>query len=136
MFIKTAKLKELSDVFSYPARIFPVTHATVLADSDGVITRIMAPLGTSVKKGQHLAKVEHTDPVYQYRSAIVRSPVNGVVSALDVQVGSQVTKRQQLLTVTDPTKVRIQVEIAAVDLGSIKKRCSWRISNCGQQRDY
>lgn len=118
--LKKLQLEELFDQFSYPARVVPKVNAAVLSDSEGVVTKIYAPLGTRVKKGERLVQVKHTDPVYQYAAAYVRAPVDGVVSVLNVREGTQVTKNQDLLTVTDPNQVRIVVEIAALELNAIQ----------------
>ncbi len=113
------KRETLSDSLSYPARVQAKVNAMVLSDSEGVIAKVLTPLGTQVKKGQQLLRIRHTDPVYQYAAVIVRAPVDGVVSSIAVREGTQVARNQELLSVTDPTKVRVQIEVAAADLKHI-----------------
>ena len=38
--MQTAKLAELSEVLTYPARVVPKVNAAVLSEIDGVVTRI------------------------------------------------------------------------------------------------
>lgn len=117
---KKLERKPLFDVLSYPARVHPRVVAAVLAESDGVVRKVFRPLGTSVKRGERLLEIRNTDPVYQYAAAYARAPVAGVVSQLNVREGSHVTKNQEVLIVTDPTDVSVQVEIAAIDLETLK----------------
>ena len=131
--VKSVKTEELFDMFTYPARGVPKVSAAVLSDSEGVVTKIFAPLGTKVKRGERLMQVKHTDPIYQYAAATVRAPVNGIVSSLEVREGTQVTKNQALLTVTDPGQVNIQVEIAAIDLASFRAGVEGELKVAGRE---
>ncbi|MEK6578321.1 MAG: hypothetical protein AABZ55_03765, partial [Bdellovibrionota bacterium] len=89
VFVTAVQSKELFDSLAYPARVVPKINTTVLADTDGVISKIASPLGHKVKRGQLLMKITHTDPVFQYAPARVTSPVEGVVSLIDVTEGTQ-----------------------------------------------
>ncbi len=120
VYLQEAIKKDLFDTYSYPARVIPQVSADVLSESDGIVQKVLAPLGTKVKRGQKLLSIKHTDPVYQYAKAFVRAPVDGVVSKFLVRKGTHVRRGQELLTVTDPEKVSITVEIAAIDLPVIK----------------
>lgn len=119
VFVETVKPVDLADVITYPARIASRVKAQVYAPSDGVVTRIDAPLGTSVHADSSLMRIKNIDPVYTYVPVAVETPVAGVVSAIDVTVGSKVTKGQALATVTDPRQIMLQVEVPAADLGSL-----------------
>lgn len=123
----------LFDRLSYPARIVSRVQASVVAEFDGMVTRIRTPLGEQVKRGQALLLLEHTDPVYQYAPVSLKAPVAGVISALEVTEGSRVSKGQKLLTLTDPAKVRILVEVAAVDLPSLRHGLSGDLRLAGQE---
>jgi RND family efflux transporter MFP subunit len=121
VFGKVAKVENFSDELSYPARVVPKINSTVLADSDGVVTKIPAILGQRVSARQTLVVITHTDPVYQYAPMRVVSPISGVVSAITVAEGSQVNKGDKLASVTDPKKLRVVIEAPAEDLGSLQK---------------
>jgi multidrug efflux pump subunit AcrA (membrane-fusion protein) len=114
---KKLEFAELSDTLAYPARVLSKVNTTILAETDGVIASIPAPLGTAVKRGQKILVIQHTDPVYRYAPFTVVSPVQGVVSAIEVTQGSLVTRGQKLGSVTDPAKVLVKLEIPAADLG-------------------
>lgn len=121
VFGKIAKAENLSDELTYPARVVPKVNSTVLADTDGVVTKIPAILGQRVSARHTLVIITHTDPVYQYAPMKVLSPISGVVSAIHVAEGSQVNKGDKLASVTDPKKLRVVIEAPAEDLGSLKK---------------
>lgn len=113
---KKAEFKELSDTLTYPARVEPQIRAAVTSETDGVVSKIVAPLGSSVKTGTRLLVIRNTDPVYQYSPVKVTSPVSGIVSRVDVTEGSRVARGDKLLLVTDPSQVRVIVEVAAQDV--------------------
>lgn len=117
--VSPAKKSELFDVLTYPARVIPRVNANVLSESDGVVAKIFAPLGTKVRRGQKLMVIRHTDPIYQYAPLTIVAPVAGVVSGVDISEGTLVSKGQKLASITDPSQVRVNVEIAAADLSAI-----------------
>lgn len=112
--------QELSDQLVYPARVIPKINTVVLAETDGIVSQLLTPLGQKVKKHQTLMTITHTDPVYRYAPMRVITPVQGIVSAIDVTEGTQVNRGQRLASVTDPSKVRLTVEVPSLDLPSLK----------------
>ncbi len=120
VFVQKVASRELSESLTYPARVEPRTKAAVVAEADGVVTRIIAPLGSSVRTRSPLLVIKNTDPIYQYSPMVVTSTVDGVVSRVEVTEGSRVSRGDKLLLVTDPEQVRVAVEVTAQDLPSIK----------------
>jgi multidrug efflux pump subunit AcrA (membrane-fusion protein) len=119
--IEKAKLSDLSDNLNYPARVESRVNSVIYSESEGVVTRIYAPLGSHVRKGGRVAVIKHTDPLYQYAPFVVTAPVDGYVSQVAVTEGTTVLKGAPLVSVTDPGQLRIIIEIAASDLASFKK---------------
>jgi multidrug efflux pump subunit AcrA (membrane-fusion protein) len=134
VFATPIKSTELFDDLIYPARVVSKINTAILAEADGVVTRIFAPLGQKVGRAQRLMTVRHTDPVYQFAPILVTTPVSGVVSAVEVSEGTQVTKGQKLASITDPGEVRIQVEIPAQDLALLSKGAPGVFRPTGQDR--
>ncbi len=120
VFVSQVKAKELFDQFTYPARVVSKVNSTILADSDGVVSKIYAPLGQKVSARARILQITHTDPVYQYAPIVVVAPAAGIVSGVEITEGAQVVKGQKLATVTDPRQTKIQVEVPALDLPSVK----------------
>jgi membrane fusion protein (multidrug efflux system) len=121
VFTRVVKSQELFDRLTYPARVTPQVSTTILAETDGIVSRILAPLGQRVKKGQKIMTITHTDPVYRYSPTPVFAPVSGVMSTVDVTEGTQVATTQKLALVTDPSKIRITVEVPAMDLSLLSR---------------
>lgn len=116
--IKKVTLTESAETLSYPARIESRISGTILAEIEGVV-REVATLGSHVKKNQVLFKIQQLDPVYQYAAAKIVAPVSGVVSEVDVTLGTQVTRGQKIAMVVDPNQLRVTVEIPGSDLEKI-----------------
>ena len=116
--IQKVALTENSETLTYPARVESRVSGTILAEIEGVV-REVATLGTFVKKGQVLFKIQQLDPVYQYAPAKIVAPVSGVVSQVDVTLGNQVARGQKIATVVDPSQLRVTVEVPGSDLASI-----------------
>jgi multidrug efflux pump subunit AcrA (membrane-fusion protein) len=121
VFVNRAKATDLYDVLVYPARIHPKINTTILAESDGIVSKIYAPLGQKVGRGQKLMSIRHTDPVYQYAPVTVTAPVSGIVSQVEITEGSQVSRGERLATVTDPSQLKVTVEVPAQDVASLSK---------------
>jgi len=122
--VQAVKTAALGDTITYPARISSEVQAQVYAPSDGVVTRIVATLGTRVRKGARLLLIKNTDPAYEYVPVVVDAPVKGVVSAVAVTEGTRVTRGQALASLTDPERVSLRVEIPAADLTTLKPGAS------------
>jgi multidrug efflux pump subunit AcrA (membrane-fusion protein) len=120
VFVEVMKEKEVFDSYHYPAKIIPKVHSNVLSESQGVVDKLNFQLGQEVKKDQVIAKVRHTDPVYQYRPVELRAPVSGVISRVHVTEGSTVSLGETLISITDPKQAKILIEISGNDLSALK----------------
>ncbi len=121
VFVDSIKKSEIFDTLSFPARIIPQINAAILSDLDGVVEKVVVPIGRPVKKGDTLILIKNTDPVYDYAPAKMTSPVSGVVSSLEVSEGSRVARGQKLASVTDPAKTKINIEVTPQDLSLLKR---------------
>jgi multidrug efflux pump subunit AcrA (membrane-fusion protein) len=121
VFTETVKSEELFDRLTYPARVTPKVSTTILSETDGIVSKILAPLGQRVRKNEKIMTITHTDPVYQYAPTPIFAPVSGVVSSVEITEGTQVSKGEKLALVTDPAQVRVNVEIPAMDLSMLTR---------------
>jgi multidrug efflux pump subunit AcrA (membrane-fusion protein) len=118
--VTDVSLIELSESLTYPARVEPRISASVTAETEGIVTKIIAPLGSSVHPRTALLVIRNTDPVYHYSPMVVTSPVTGIVSKVEVTEGSRVSRGDRLALVTDPKQLRVVVEVTAQDLSLVK----------------
>lgn len=119
VFSEKITTQPIFDLLTYPARVDSKVNATVLAETDGVISKILKPLGSKVRRGEAIAVLKHIDPVYQYAPMMVVAPVAGVVNQVLVTDGALVNKGDKLISITDPNQLRIMIEVAAQDVRSI-----------------
>ncbi|MBN8554961.1 MAG: efflux RND transporter periplasmic adaptor subunit [Deltaproteobacteria bacterium] len=117
---RAAEKKKMVDLLIYPARVESRINANLLAEFDGAVVRVAAPLGKKVKKGELILVLKHTDPIYSYSNISLRAPVSGVVSELAVNEGSIISRGQKLATVTDPSQLKVAIEVPLHDLSALK----------------
>jgi multidrug efflux pump subunit AcrA (membrane-fusion protein) len=134
VFTKKMHAAELADELTYPARVLPKINTTILAETDGIVSKIHAPLGQRVAKNEKLITIKHTDPVYQYAPVTIKSSVAGVVSSVEVTEGTQVAKGTKLGTVTDPTQVSVVIEVPAQDLTFLKREMTGELQVRGTDK--
>ena len=118
--VKLLESRELFDLYSYPAVILSKIQSQLISEIDGIVKSVPAPLGKTVKRDEALVVLRNTDPIYQYSQFILRSPINGVVSQLEVSPGTQVVKGSKIGFVTDPVQKKLQIEVPALDLPAFK----------------
>ncbi len=135
VFVKNVEMTQLFDSLDYPGRVEAKINASILAESDGVIAKILKPLGTPVKKSDKLIIVQNTDPVYQYAPMQIENVVSGVVSQVFVTEGSRVAKGDKLMLVTDPAQLRVIVEVPAADLKSVHQHDHAQLTQGGDTWD-
>lgn len=109
-----ATLSETIEVFG---RIVPAQDAQrhITARFDGAIKSMPASLGETVKIGDLLATVESNESLKSYR---ITSPINGVVSAKNTNVGEQ-TDGRVLLTITNLQKLTAELSVFPANRASV-----------------
>ncbi len=121
VFTSIVEMKEVFNSLIYPAVIVSKVNATVLADSQGMVTSIFKKLGEKVKVGDKLLLIKNSDPAFEYSSQNIIAPVAGVVNEIMVTIGSVVNKGHGLITVIDPDQRVVNIEITSSDLNSMAK---------------
>jgi multidrug efflux pump subunit AcrA (membrane-fusion protein) len=135
VFAEAAKKTEIFDALSFPARIQPKVSANILAETDGVLTQIFTPIGSAVKKETVLALIKNTDPIYDYAPARVVSPVQGIVSSVEISQGSHVNRGQKLMRIMDPGQLIVSIEVPQKDLKFISAGLKGNFSQSGSQEE-
>lgn len=88
----------------------------ITARFDGTIKSVSASQGEQVRKGQTLATVESDESL---QLVTIASPINGVISQRDANVGEQ-TDGRQLFTIMDTRSVWAELSIFPTDLAHVK----------------
>lgn len=121
VFTAKASPQAIFNILSFPARVESRVNASIKAESDGFVSEIVKPLGSRVRRGDTIAIIKHTDPVYEYAPLNVRASVAGVVNEVNVTPGSLVNKGDTIASVTDPNQIRVIIEVAALDVRSMSR---------------
>jgi hypothetical protein len=136
VFTQLAKKTEIFDQLTFPAKIDSAIQAKLIADSDGVVTKIIAPLGARIPRMGTVMQLQNMEPGYSFAPMKVASPVRGVVSQIKVSVGTHCTRGQELATVIDPTANKVTIEIAAGDVNAIKTGMKGELLVSGVEKPF
>ena len=93
------------------------THDTVAVSGSGVLLKLRAAVGDTVERGQWLFSTASTDDTQ------ITVPVDGIVTAVNVQVGSAVQEDQSAATLA--TAITLRAEVSADDAMRFKKGDTW-----------
>ena len=93
------------------------THDTVAVSGNGVLLKLRVAVGDTVERGQWLFSTASTDDTQ------VTVPVSGIVTAVNVQVGSAVQEDQSAATLA--TAITLRAEVSADDAMRFKKGDTW-----------
>lgn len=120
VFVQKVTKREMADRLVYPGRVRSVIEALVTAESEGHVKQILRPVGSSVKKGETVLIIQNTDPVYRFAPVHVKAPVSGLVSQIAPSLMSKVDRGNVLFMITDPNKLKVEVEIPAAEVEHFK----------------
>ena len=120
VFVAAAKVEESSENLVFPAQIVSRLNSRIVAEGEGIVVKIEKSAGSRVKAGDLLAVIKNTDPAYDYAPLKTLAAVSGAVASWDVSEGSIVTRGQNLGSLVDPVRVKIVVEVPAIDRSKVK----------------
>lgn len=118
--VQKAQAQKISENLIYPARIESKLYSSITAEAEGLVKRILRPLGSQVRRGEVVLIIENRDPVYTYASVVVRAPAAGVISQMSTALMSKVSRGDKLFTITDPRSLRITAEVPAANVNDLK----------------
>ena len=120
VFTEVVAPKDSFEKLVFPAQISSKVNAKFVAQGDGIVTQINKRVGSAVNHGDTLVVLRNTDPSFSYAPLKIRAPISGIVSSLDLSVGSEVSKGQFLGSLIDPTSWKIALEVPVSDLSKIQ----------------
>lgn len=97
-------------------QIDPGRVSQVRARFPGIVTRVHVDLGDTVRAGATLLTIQSNESLREYT---VTAPIDGQVLQREVQPG-EVTAEAPLLTLVDLTRVLVELDVFASDLGTIQ----------------
>jgi multidrug efflux pump subunit AcrA (membrane-fusion protein) len=109
----TVEKREVRQTLRMGMTAAPRLWAQLSAPVSGVVKDVFVDLASRVKKGDKLATLGGAKPV------AVLAPFDGLVVARNAQPGVFAPEGASLFTVIDPSKMRLELEVAEVDVPKI-----------------
>jgi multidrug efflux pump subunit AcrA (membrane-fusion protein) len=116
-----------------PVKVEAKIQSLVTADIEGHVTKILKPLGATVKAGEVILYLENRDPGFTYAAVPVRAPVSGVLSYLWATQMAKMSRGDKLFTVINPKSLKLTAEFPSSDLGIVRTGLSGEFSSESQR---
>ncbi len=117
----TAEVTPLQDYVNTTGEIEPTSSVDVFPDIGGKIQSVNVNVGSYVKKGAVLMKVNPSTPGTQYALNTVYAPISGTVTSLKVKTGNTVTAGTALVTIGNVDELQVTASIPERNVASLKK---------------
>ena len=106
-----ATVTALQDYIFTTGEIEPQTSVDVFPEIGGKIKELFVSLGSNVKKGDLLIKIDPSSPGMQYALNPVYSPISGTVTTLPVKQGMTVSTGTKVATVGDVENLQLTASV-------------------------
>ena len=113
--------RDITETVNASGKIFPVSEVKVSSDIPGEVTDLDVAEGESVKKGQVLAKIKSSNGMM---STTLTSPIDGIVSSLNVKKGERVTGNSmmagtEIMRISDLSEMEVRVDVGENDITKV-----------------
>lgn len=115
-----AKVTALHDYVFTTGEIEPQTTVDVFPEIGGKIKNIYVSLGSQVKKGDLIVKVDPSSPGMQYALNPVYAPIGGTITKMPVKQGATVSMNTVLTTIGDVENLQIRASVPERYVASLK----------------
>lgn len=116
-----AEVTPLQDYVNTTGEIEPTSSVDVFPDIGGKIQSVNVSIGSYVKKGAALMKVNPSTPGTQYALNTVYAPISGTVTSLKVKTGNTVTAGTAVVTIGNVDELQVTASIPERNVASLKK---------------
>ena len=116
-----AEVTPLQDYVNTTGEIEPTSSVDVFPDIGGKIQSVSVSLGSYVKKGAALMKVNPSTPGTQYALNTVYAPISGTVTSLKVKIGNTVTAGTAVVTIGNVDELQVTASVPERNVASLKK---------------
>ena len=116
-----AEMTSLQDYVNTTGEIEPTSSVDVFPDIGGKIQSVNINVGSYVKKGAVLMKVNPSTPGTQYALNTVSAPISGTVTSLKVKTGNTVTAGTAVVTIGNVDELQVTASVPERNVASLKK---------------
>jgi membrane fusion protein (multidrug efflux system) len=95
--------------------------AQVFPETMGRITKILTKEGSYVSKDDNLMAMRTETIGFEYEEGFIKSPINGNVANIMVNVGAMVTPQALVAVIMDYSRVQVVFNVAEANMDCIKK---------------
>lgn len=126
--LKEAKKSLIEKTLFFPVQIKSRVDSKIKSDGDYIVIDRVAKLGQQVKKNDPLIVLRHQDTSVYYENRILRSPVDGIVAAINVEKGQFIHKMDEIIYINDPTALYAKIEVSASDYKNLTTNLEGKIN--------
>jgi membrane fusion protein (multidrug efflux system) len=95
--------------------------AQVFPETMGRVTKILVKEGSSVSKDNNLMAMRNETIGFDYEEGFIKSPINGNVANINVDVGAMVTPQAPVAVIMDYSRVQVVFNVAEANMNCINK---------------
>jgi len=110
--------------------------APVFPETMGRVTKILVKEGTYVAKNANLMAIRNETIGFEYEEGVIKSPISGNIAAINVDIGSMVTPQTLAATIVDYATVKVEFNIAEVNIGCITRSRKVDIAIDGMSENF
>ncbi len=108
---QVTKVETLHDYVKTNGEIEAVNSIEVFPDMDGKVSEVFVSLGSPVKKGEIIAKIDPSEPGSKYSLSPVYAPISGSIVSTPTTTGSTITTTDAVTTIGDISNLQITADI-------------------------
>ena len=123
-----AQVEVLHDYINTNGDIEAVNSVTVYPDIGGKIVSTNVTLGSPVRRGDVIARVDPSEPGSSYTLSPVLAPINGSIIKTPLKVGTKVTTSSAVTTIGDIASLQITAKIPERYVASLRTGLKAEIS--------
>lgn len=125
---QVAEVVTLHDYINTNGDIEAVNSVTVYPDIGGKIVSTNVTLGSPVRRGDVIARVDPSEPGSSYTLSPVLAPINGSIIKTPLKVGTKVTTSSAVTTIGDIASLQITAKIPERYIASLRTGLKAEIS--------
>ena len=110
--------------------------AQVFPETIGRIMRVLVKEGSYVKKDANIMAMRNETVGFEYEEGFIKSPINGNVGKIMVDVGSMVSPQAPVAMIVDYYRVKVEFHVAEVNMGCVNRNQRVAIVVDGIDQDF
>jgi membrane fusion protein (multidrug efflux system) len=95
--------------------------AQVFPETIGRIMRVLVKEGAYVNKDTNIMAMRNETVGFEYEEGFIKSPINGNIGKIMVDVGSMVSPQAPVALIVDYYRVKIEFHVAEVNMGCVNR---------------